>query len=116
MLEEETSIYIKYISLYIATILFLRLYHEIFDTSELNDMIKYMVGLFLGSTYIGLLNKDIHDSRSDTKEKRDAINELKTMKEEYQKMHDEAVREIDYIFAVNSNLWDELDKEMVKTK
>ena len=40
MLEEETSIYIKYISLYIATILFLRLYHEIFDTSELNDMIK----------------------------------------------------------------------------
>ena len=116
MYEVEHGMYIKCISLYIVTLLFLRLYNEIFDTSELNDMIKYMVGLFLGSTYIGLLNKDIHDNRNGTKERRDLINRLKTMKEDYKKMHDEAVNEIDYIFAVNTNLWKELDKERVKVK
>ena len=116
MYNTEYSLYIKYFALYVVSLLFIKLYHKIFNTSELNDMVKYIVGLFLGSTYIGLLNKDIQDNRSDTKEKRDAINDLKTMKEDYKKIHDEIVHEIDSIFAINSGLWDMLDQGKVKKK
>ena len=73
-------------------------------------MVKYAVGMFLGGTYMALLNKDINDNRSDTKEKRDIINKLKTMKEEYKKLHNQVVREIDNIFAINSVLWTKLDE------
>ena len=36
--------------------------------------------------------------------------DIEGMKEEYKKSQDDAVREIDYMFALNDNLWDELDK------
>ena len=116
LFDSEYSLYIKYISLYIVSLLFIRLYHEIFDTSKISDMLKYIIGMFLGSTYIGLLNKDINDNRSDTKDKRDLINKLKTMKEEYKDIHDKAVREIDAIFAINGGLWTMLDEEKTKNK
>lgn len=116
LFDSEYSLYIKYISLYIVSLLFIRLYHEIFDTSKISDMLKYIIGMFLGSTYIGLLNKDINDNRSDTKDKRDLINKLKTMKEEYKDIHDKAVREIDAIFAINGGLWTMLDEEKTKKK
>ncbi len=116
LFDSEYSLYIKYISLYIVSLLFIRLYHEIFDTSKISDMLKYIIGMFLGGTYIGLLNKDINDNRSDTKDKRDLINKLKTMKEEYKDIHDKAVREIDAIFAINGGLWTMLDEEKTKKK
>ena len=116
LLEAEYGIYIKYFSLYIVSLLFIRAYHEIFDTKDLSDILKYIVGMFLGSAYMILLNKDIHDNRSNTKEKRDLINELKTLKEQYKEAHDKAVCEIDGIFAFNDTLWDKLDKEKVKKK
>lgn len=110
LLEEKYRLIFKYTSLYVVTLVLIRLYHEIFDTSKLNDMVKYGVGLFLGSCYMGLLNRDINENYSDTKEKRDLINKLKTMKEEYKQDHDKIVFEIDSIFALNSYLWTELDK------
>ena len=116
--DNEYSIYLKYFSLYIVSILFIKVFHIIFDTEKLSDILKYAIGMFLGSTYIGLLNKDIHDNRSDSKETRDLINRLKTLKEEYKENHDMAVIEIDYIFALNTNLWNKLDegKKLVKNK
>ena len=116
IVNAEYKLYLKYISLYIVSFVFIRVFYEIFDTSKLNEMVKYMVGMFLGSTYIALLNKDIHDNRNDTKEKRDLINKLKTLKEEYQKNHDQAVCEIDGIFALNDTLWDVLYREKIKNK
>ena len=118
IIDEEYIIYIKYISLYITTIILIKLLHEIFDTKELNDIIKYFSGLFLGSTYIGLLNKDINELKDDTKEKRDLFNKLKTLKEEYKENHDQAVCKIDYIYALNTKLWKNLDngKKLVKNK
>lgn len=116
--EEKYNIYLKYISLYIVSIIFVKVYHEIFSTEKFNEFWHYLVGLFLGSTYVGLLNKDINDYQSNTKEKRDLINRIKTLKEEYKDNHDKAVNEIDYIFALNDNLWEELDKgkKLVKIK
>ena len=104
------NLYLKYLSLYIVSLVFISLYHKIFDTSKLHDIVKYFVGMFLGSTYMGLLKKDISDNLSDTKEKRDLINQLKTMKEEYKKDHDTVVCEINGMFGINDILWDRLDK------
>ena len=115
-LDEKYKIYLKYLALYVVSIVFVKTYHAIFGTEKFNELWHYFVGLFLGSTFIGLLNKDVHDYQSNTKEKRDLINRLKTLKEEYKLNHDIVVNEIDYIFALNDNLWDELDykKKLVK--
>ena len=116
--NNEYRIYLKYISLYIVSIVFIRLFYQVFDTSKLNEMLKYIIGIFLGSTYIGLMNKDLNENRNNSKERRDLINRLKTLKEEYSISHNKAVNEIDYMFALNSNLWNELDnsKKIVKNK
>ena len=118
LFDNDYYIYLKYISLYIVSIVFIKFFYQIFDTSKLNELLKYGVGLFLGSTYIGLMNKDINENRYGSKEKRNLINELKTLKEEYKINHDKAVNEIDYIFALNNNLWHELDnnKKIIKNK
>jgi len=116
LFHRQYSLYLKYISLYIVSMVLIRLYYEIFDMSKLNEMLKYMVGMFLGSTYIGLLNKDLYDNQNDTKEKRDTINRLKTMREEYKKNHDEVVHEIDNIFSINSSLWNILDDKKIMKK
>ena len=116
--DYENHIYFKYIILYIVSIVFIRVYHEIFNIERFNEFWHYLVGLFLGSTYIGLLNKDLNEHRGGTKEKRYLINRVKSLKEDYKSSHDNAVVEIDYIFALNDNLWDELDKgkKLVKNK
>lgn len=116
--NDKYSFYLKYISLYIVSFIFIKMYHEIFTTEKFNELWHYIVGLFLGSTFVGLLNKDINEYQSNTKEKRDLINRLKTLKEEHMENHDKAVNEIDYIFALNDNLWDELEnsKKLVKNK
>lgn len=118
MFNEKYSIYLKYIALYVISIIFIKVYHDIFSTEKFNEFWHYLVGLFLGSTYIGLLNKDVNDNMNCTKERRDLINRLKTLKEEYKENHDKAVNEIDYIYALNDNLWNEFDKgvSLIKNK
>ena len=114
ILDVEYKLYLKYFSLYVVSLVFIKVFCEIVDTSKLNELVKYFVGMFLGSTYMGLLYKDINDNRTDTKDKRDLINKLKTIREEYKKNHDRVVCEIDGIFALNDTLWDKLDYEKVK--
>lgn len=118
LFDDTNKLYLKYIALYVISIIFIRVYHEIFSTEKFNEFWHFLVGLFLGSTYIGLLNRDINEHKSDTKEKRDLINRLRTLREEYKENHDAVVNEIDYIFALNDNLWEELDKgkKLVKNK
>ena len=114
--NDKYSFYVRYISLYIISFIFIKMYHEIFTTEKFNEFWHYIVGLFLGSTFVGLLNKDINEYQTNTKEKRDLINRLKTLEEAHRENHDKAVNEIDYIFALNDNLWEELDrgKKLVK--
>ena len=111
MLDEEYRIYLKYMSLYVVSVVLIRLLSEIYDTSKISEIVKYIIGMFLGSTYMVLMNKDINENRTNTKDKRDLINELKTLKEEYKKDHDIVVREIDGIFMLNDTLWNRLDHE-----
>lgn len=113
---DEFKLYPKYLCLYIVSFIFIKLFHEIFDTRDLDDMVKYMVGMFLGSCYVGLLAWEVHDNRTDTKEKRDLINKYKTLKEEYKKTHDELVLKIDSMYDLNTRLWYKNDQEKVKNK
>ncbi len=116
LFDYEYTLYIKYAILFGVSLAFIKLFHVIFDTSRLDDIVKYGVGMLFGGTYIGLLNKDIHDNRSCTKEKRDLINKLKTFKENYKISHDKAVCNIDGIFSLNGFLWDKIEEEKVKKK
>ncbi len=116
ILDIEYKIYLKYFSLYVISIVFIRVFLEIYDTSKLSELLKYIIGIFLGSTYISLLSKDINDNRTDSKDKRDLINELKTLKEEYKIAHDKVVCEIDGIFALTDSLWNKLDREKMLIK
>lgn len=113
---EEFILFVKYAVLYAASFLFLKGFHTIFDTKDLPDMAKYGVGMFLGSTYVGLLCKDLYDGRNDSKERRDLLNKYRTMKEEYKVCHDEVVFKINRIFKINSDKWQKVDdfKEMVR--
>ena len=114
--ENEFKICFKYAFLYLIYIIFIRLFHEIFDTRDLDDMVKYIAGMFLGSTYVLLMKSEIDDCRSDTKDKRDALNKLKTLKEDYKKTHDELVLKIDSMYKLNTTLWGVYDREKVKNK
>ncbi len=108
--------YVKYISLYILSLLLVNGFNKLFNTEDLDKLWYFVIGLFFGSTFIGLLNKDLHEYQSDNLEKRNLINRLKTLKEEYKENHDKAVIMIDYIFALNDRLWNELDngKKLIK--
>ena len=110
LFNNKKIIYTKYIILCFASIVFVKLYHKIFNPGKFDEFVHYLVGLFLGGTFVGLLNKDLNDNMSDTKEKRDLVNRLKTLKEEYKELHDNAVIIIDIIFSMNDKLWDEIDK------
>lgn len=116
LFDNKKILYIKYILLFITSIIFIKLYHKIFNIDKFNEFLHYLVGLFLGGTFIGLLNKDLSDNMGDTKEKRELVNRLKTLKEEYKELHDNAVIIIDYIFEMNDKLWDEIDKKKVLIK
>ena len=114
--QNERLLFIKYSTLYGVSLAFIKLFHIIFNTDNMSDMTKYSIGMILGSVYVALLCKDISDNRSDTKEKRDALNKIKTMKEEYKKTHDDAVLKIDSIFSTNTKLWKKFDSIKVKSK
>ena len=114
--EMEYKLYFKYATLYVVVLVFIRLFNEIFDTSKLNEMLKYGAGLFLGSYNMWLLNKDIQDIRDGDKETRDFLNKLKTIKEEYKKTKAELVFKINCMFDLNSRLWIILDNEKNKNK
>lgn len=114
--EEELILFIKYAALYAVSFLFLKAFHIIFDTKDLSDIAKYGVGMFLGSTYVGLLSKDLYDCRSDRKETRELLNKIKTMKEEYKDCHDQVVFKINRIFKINSDKWQIIDDLKEKSR
>ena len=114
--NDKFKLYLKYFSLYLVSLVFMKIFYEIYNTEDFSKFYNYVVGLLLGSVYAGLLNKDINDLNANDKDTRDLLNRIKTLKEEYKECHDNAVIEINYIFAVNGNLWEELDKGRVLVK
>lgn len=116
LFDYEYSCALKYFSLYILAIFLIWGYHKIFDTSEMEDIIKYIVGLFLGGTFMGLFCSDLYNNRNCDKETRDLFNNLKTMKEEYKEFHDNVESSINRMFRRNDTLVRKMEREKVKSK
>lgn len=116
LFDFEYACALKYFSLYVLAVFLIWGYHKIFDTGKMEDIVKYIIGLFLGGTFMGLFSSDIYNNRNCDKETRDLFNELKTMKEEYKKYHDKAVCEINGIFKLNDTLIRKMEQEKVKSK
>ena len=102
--EDEYKMTIKLIMLYIVSIIMIKIFSTTLSSEKLNEMWYGMVGMLLGTVNTGIIFSNINHHRTDTKESRELINELKLLKEEYNKNFEIANCEISYMFSLNRNL------------
>lgn len=112
--EEEISIYIKHTILYALSIILIKVFSKTLSAKEINEIWYGLVGLLLGSVNMGIINSSINDHRNGTKDSRDLINRLTTLKENYKEDYQLAYKEIQSLFAINRILWKEIDKKSEK--
>ena len=112
--EEEISIYIKHTILYALSIILIKVFSKTLSAKEISEIWYGLVGLLLGSVNMGIINSSINDHRNGTKDSRDLINRLKTLKENYKEDYQLAYKEIQSLFATNRILWKEIDKKSEK--
>ena len=112
----ERKIYTKYIMLYIFSIIFIKIFAKTLSLEKIDEMWYALFGIALGSANVGLINRDINNYRYGTKENRKLMNELATLKEDYDENYVIARREISYMYSLNRNLENELPhkKELIK--
>ena len=112
--DHEAGIIIKGILLYGVTIIALKLFSKTLSAQKINEIWYLLVGALLGSVNTGIIFNNINNYRYGTKDSRDLLNRLATLKEDYKKDYDIAYNEIDCMFSLNRNLWKELDKNKAK--
>ena len=112
--DHEASIIIKGILLYGVTIIALKLFSKTLSAQKINEIWYLLVGAILGSVNTGIIFNNINNYRYGTKESRDLLNRLATLKENYKKDYDLAFNEVDSMFSLNRNLWKELDNHKAK--
>lgn len=112
--DHEASIIIKGILLYGVTIIALKLFSKTLSAQKINEIWYLLVGALLGSVNTGIIFNNINNYRYGTKESRDLLNRLATLKENYKKDYDLAFNEVDSMFSLNRNLWKELDNYKAK--
>lgn len=112
--EEEISIYIKHTILYALSIILIKVFSKTLSAKEISEIWYGLVGLLLGSVNMGIINSSINDHRNGTKDSRDLINRLTTLKENYKEDYQLAYKEIQSLFATNRILWKEIDKKSEK--
>jgi len=115
--SNEAKIIISGILMYVITFFALRLFGKILSGKQINEIIYMLLGVLLGSINMGFIYGNLNDLRSGSKDSRELINRLKTLKEDYKKDYHTAYNEIESINALNRNLWKEIDeyKEKVLT-
>ncbi len=112
--DHEAGIILKGILLYGVTIIALKLFSKTLSAQKINEIWYLLVGALLGSVNTGIIFNNINNYRNSSKESRDLLNRLATLKEDYKKDYDIAYNEIDCMFSLNRNLWKELDKNKAK--
>lgn len=112
--DHEAGIIIKGILLYGVTIIALKLFSKTLSAQKINEIWYLLVGALLGSVNTGIIFNNINNYRYGTKDSRDLLNRLATLKENYKKDYDLALNEIDSMFSLNRNLWKELDNHKAK--
>lgn len=102
--EEETKMIIKYILLYLVSIIMIKVFSKTLTSEKINELWYGMVGILLGSVNTGIIYSNIHQYRYGDKKHRDLINEINALKEEYDENFEIARREISYMISLNRNL------------
>ena len=114
--DGEAKIFIKYVLLYIVSIIMIKVFSKTLSTDKINEMWYGLVGMVLGSANLGMINSNLNSYRYHNKENRELMNEINSLQEEYNNNFDIARREISYMFSLNRNL-DKIDineKEITK--
>ena len=114
--EEEIGIYAKYILLYCASIIIIKLFSKTLSANQINEIWYGLLGLLLGSVNMGIINKNVNNHRYGTKDSRELMNRLSTLKENYKKDYSLAYNEVQELFNTNRKLWKEIDKGKVLKK
>lgn len=116
--DHEAGIIIRGIVLYGITIIALKLFSKVLSAKQINEMWYLLIGALLGSVNTGMIFNGINQHRNGSKESRDLMNRLATLKEDYKKDYEIATDEIDFLFSINRNLWKILDgnkeKQIIK--
>ena len=102
--EGEYKMVLKLIMLYIVSIIMIKIFSTTLSSEKLDEMWYGTVGMVLGAANTGLIYNNINHYRYDTKENRELMNEIKSLKEEYDNNFEIATREISYMLSLNRNL------------
>ena len=110
--EGEFKIYVKYLMLYIISIIMIKVFCKSLSSEKLNEIWYALIGVVLGTANANIINKNINNYRYGNKENRTLMDDLSTLKEDYDNNFEIARREIGYLFSLNRNL----QKELFNTK
>lgn len=102
--DGEAEIILKHILLYIVSIIMIKIFSKTLTSEKLNEMWYAMIGVVLGSANTSIIYSNLRDYRYSSEKNRNIMNELESLKEEYDKNFEIARREISYMFALNRNL------------
>ena len=106
--EGKSKLIFKYTLLYIVSILMIRIFSKSLSSEKINEIWYALVGLVLGSVNIGIINSNLNVYQYGNKENRELMNEINSLKEEYDTNFEIARREISYMISLNHNL-EEID-------
>ena len=112
--DHEAGIILKGVLLYGVTIIALKLFSKVLSAQKINEMVYLIVGMLLGSINTGIIFNNLNNFRNGTKESRELLNRLATLKESYKEDCSIAMNEIDCLYSLNRNLWKELDSHRAK--
>ena len=108
--EDEARIIIGGVLMYVITFIALRIFGKILSGKQINEMIYMLTGVLFGSINMGFIYSNVNNHRNESKDSRELINRLKSLKEDYKRDYHIAYNEIENINSLNRNLWKELDE------
>ena len=112
--DYEAGIILKGVLLYGVTIIALKLFSKVLSAKQINEIWYLLVGALLGSVNTGIIFNNINNHRYGSKDSRDLMNRLDTLKENYKNDYHTATNEIDCLFSLNRNLIRELEEKIEK--
>ena len=104
----EKKIYLKYIMLYLVSIIMIKVFAKTLSSVKIDEIWYSLVGLVLGTANVSLINKNINEYRYGSKDRRELLNVVKSLEEDYNRDYEIAHNEIACMYSLNRNLLQEL--------
>ncbi len=113
---EERKLIIKYIMLYIVSIIIIKVFSKTLSSERLNEIWYALIGMALGSVNATIVNKAINNHRYGKKENRELMGNINDYTEIYDENFEIANREVNYILSLNRNLQQEIPSQKILLK